>query len=190
MGTESMINRIHIFGASGSGTTTLAKTLADTLDVQHFDTDNYFWIQTNPPFQLIRERAERQELLRQVLTKNGSWILSGSLCGWGNFAIPMFDLIVYLWVPSTIRMQRLKEREVKRYGSGIEDPNDPRHQGSHDFLEWAAAYDTGGLDMRSKSSHEKWIAKLPYPVLRIEGNRTIKENLETVLSEVLPNKAN
>jgi hypothetical protein len=188
--TVKMKKRIHIFGASGSGTTTLAKTLADILDVPHYDTDNYFWIQTNPPFQLIRERAERQELLRQVLTKSDSWVLSGSLCGWGDFAIPMFDLVVFLWIPSTIRMQRLEKREVTRYGSGIEDPNDPRYQGYHDFLDWAAAYDAGGLDIRSKSNHEEWIAALPYPVLRIEGDRTIKENMKAILDEVLRNKAN
>jgi len=85
--------RIHIFGASGSGTTTLAKVLADVLNIPHFDTDIFFWIQTTPPFQLIRKRVERQKLLRQVLTQNNSWVLSGSLCGWGDFAIPMFDLL-------------------------------------------------------------------------------------------------
>jgi adenylate kinase family enzyme len=185
-----MRTRIHIFGASGSGTTTLAKALADTLDVSHYDTDNYFWVKTNPQFQLIRDRAERQEILHHDLTQSGSWVLSGSLCGWGDFAIPMFDLIVFLWIPSAIRMQRLEKREIQRHGSGIEDPDDPRHQRSHDFLTWAAAYDTGGLDMRSKSSHEKWIATLPSPVLRIEGDKTVQENIKTVLNQVVPNKTN
>lgn len=180
-----MTNRIHIFGASGSGTTTLAKALAVALNFQHYDTDNYFWIQTDPPFQAVRKRAERQRLLRQVLTKNESWVLSGSLCGWGDFAIPMFNCVVYLWLPSDVRMQRLKKREIERYGPDIEKPNHPRHKGHKEFLEWAAAYDSGGLDMRSKSSHEKWINALPYSVVRIEGNRTIHENLKIILNELL-----
>jgi adenylate kinase family enzyme len=184
-----MIKRIHIFGASGSGTTTLGKALADTTNLPHYDTDNYFWIKTDPPFQSIRERAERQNLLHQVLNQNDSWILSGSLCGWGDFAIPIFDLVVFLWLPSDLRMQRLRKREILRYGPDIEKPNHPRHKGYKEFLEWAAAYDTGGLDMRSKSSHEKWITTLPYQVIRIKGNKTIQENMKTVLNEILPDNA-
>ena len=157
------------------------------MNLPHYDTDNYFWMQTDPPFQSIRERAERQELLRQVLNQNDSWVLSGSLCGWGDFVIPIIDLVVFLWLPSEVRMQRLRKREIERYGPDIEKPSHPRYKGYKEFLEWAAAYDTGGLDMRSKSSHEKWITTLPYSVVRIEGNRTIQKNLETVLNEILPN---
>jgi adenylate kinase family enzyme len=39
-----MVSRIHILGASGSGTTTLAKALANELGYKHFDTDDYYWI--------------------------------------------------------------------------------------------------------------------------------------------------
>ena len=184
-----MVKRIHIFGASGSGTTTLAKALANEMGFPHYDTDNYLWMQTDPPYQSIRKRVERQELLRQDLTQNDSWVVSGSLCGWGDFAIPMFDLVVFRCLPSDIRMRRLRKRESERFGSDIEKPSHPRHQGYKAFIEWAAAYDTGGLDMRSKSSHEKWIATLPYSVLRIEGNRTIQEDLKTILNEILPNKS-
>lgn len=180
--------RIHIFGASGSGTTSLAKALAGTMKLPHYDTDNFFWIQTVPPFQSIRKRTKRQELLREALNQNDSWVLSGSLCGWGDFIIPLFDLVVFLWLPSNIRMQRLKNREIKRYGPDINNPGHPGHKGHKEFLDWAAAYDTGGLDLRSKSSHEKWITTLPYPVLRVEGNRTIEENVDTVLNEILLNR--
>lgn len=182
-----MINRIHIFGASGSGTTTLAKALADTIGYQHFDTDDYFWMQTDPLYQNIREKIERQELLRTVLNQSNSWVLSGSLCGWGDFAISMFELVVFLYLPSDIRMQRLRKREIERFGRDIEQLNHPGHHGYKAFLEWAMAYDQGGLDIRSKSSHNKWIATLPCPVVRIAGDRTITENLKIVLNEVLPN---
>jgi adenylate kinase family enzyme len=183
-----MMRRIHIFGASGTGTTTLAKALADGMGYQHYDTDNYFWIPTDPPFQNIRDRTERQNLLSQDLQQNDSWVLSGSLCGWGDFTILMFDLVVFLWLPSDVRIKRLKKREIERYGLEIEDPNDPRHQGHKEFLEWAADYDTGGLDMRSKSRHEELITTLPCPVIRIGNNRTIQENLKTVINEIVSNK--
>ena len=67
-----MEKRINIFGASGSGTTTLAKALFKKLGIQHYDKDDYFWIQSNPPFQLIRKRVERQKHLNYILNNRNS----------------------------------------------------------------------------------------------------------------------
>jgi adenylate kinase family enzyme len=184
-----MIQRIHVFGASGSGTTTLAKSVANATGFPHIDTDDVFWIKTNPPFRTVREQAERQELLRQAIMKTNSWVLSGSLCEWGDFAIPMFDLVVFLWIPSDIRIQRLRKREIGRYGSEIENPGDPRYEMHKGFLEWAAAYDTGGLDMRSKATHEKWLSELKTPFLRIEGTQSIEENTRAIIRKVAPNQS-
>jgi len=36
---------IHIFGASGSGTTTLAKKISEELGHRMMDTDDYYWMQ-------------------------------------------------------------------------------------------------------------------------------------------------
>lgn len=48
-----MIKRIHIFGASGSGTTTLANALSNNMNLPHYDTDDYFWIRTDPLTNII-----------------------------------------------------------------------------------------------------------------------------------------
>lgn len=42
--------KIHIFGASGSGVTTLAASIAAEAVIKHLDVDDYFWIKTNPQF--------------------------------------------------------------------------------------------------------------------------------------------
>ena len=44
---------------------------------------------------------------------------SGSLCGWGDVFIPLFDLVVYLWIPQDVRMKRFKVREFQRYRNEI-----------------------------------------------------------------------
>lgn len=179
-----MAKKIHIFGASGSGTTTLAENLARELKISHFDTDNFFWLKTDPPFQKIRKLTERQEILSQALDSTDVWILSGSLCGWGDFTIPMFDLAVFLWVPPEIRLQRLKKREIKRFGEDINNPDNPQYQSHLEFMQWAAGYDSGDLNMRSKHMHEDWILKLSCPVLRIAGKDTVEKNLSRVLAYI------
>ena len=88
-----MATRLHLLGASGSGTTTLGRALARRLGCPHLDTDDYFWLPTNPPFQQQRSRAERQALLQADLLPHDAWVLSGSLCGWGDIfmanSVPM-----------------------------------------------------------------------------------------------------
>lgn len=180
--------RIHIFGASGSGTTTLGKAFADSVHCQHYDTDEYFWMPTEPPFQTIRGRTEREKILRHDLEQCSSWVLSGSLCGWGNFAIPMFDLVIFLWLPPALRMERLKRREIGRYGPSIESSVNPRHKQHKEFLQWAASYDTGGSGMRSKKLHEEWITHLPCKVIRLEKEQAVSQHLETIFqSKSFPN---
>jgi len=114
-----MIHRLHILGASGSGTTTLGRALAERLQYLHFDTDDYFWLPTDPPYTNQRERTERQQLLMDDITAQNAWVLSGSLFGWGDVAIPLFALVVFLWIPQDIRMERLRQREHARFGERI-----------------------------------------------------------------------
>lgn len=45
-----MKNHIHILGASGSGTTTLGMELAKKMGYYHFDTDDFYWEQTDIPY--------------------------------------------------------------------------------------------------------------------------------------------
>ncbi|MFP6584288.1 MAG: AAA family ATPase [Candidatus Hydrogenedentota bacterium] len=122
------MKRIHILGASGTGTTTLARILSDQLECPHFDVDDYFWLPTDPPYVKIREVDARQTLLRNDLATNISWTLSGSLCGWGDFAVPDFDIVVFLTVATQVRLDRLKKREIERFGVNITSTNDPMHK--------------------------------------------------------------
>ncbi len=55
--------RIHITGASGSGTTTLGRALAAELSCPHFDSDDYFWLPTDPPYTTQRDSEERNRRL-------------------------------------------------------------------------------------------------------------------------------
>ncbi len=41
--------RIHITGASGSGTSTLAAALAVALGGVHLEADDYYWLSTSSP---------------------------------------------------------------------------------------------------------------------------------------------
>ena len=180
-----MIDRIHILGASGSGTTTLGRALSERFGYAHLDTDGYFWEPTDPPFQHPRERQARQTMLAAALDTHPRWVLSGSLCGRGDIFIPHFDLVIFLWVPTEIRLARLKHREYQRYGREALVPGSAMHDAHVAFLHWAAAYDEGAGEMRSRQLHEQWLAMLPCPCLRFEGPLALADQmlrLQTVLA--------
>ncbi len=56
---------IHIYGASGAGTSTLGRKICDELGFTFMDTDDYFWLPTNPKYTTKREKAERIALIKR-----------------------------------------------------------------------------------------------------------------------------
>jgi hypothetical protein len=117
------------------------------------------------------------------LTAHDAWVLSGSLCGWGDVAIPLFELVVFLSIPQEIRMERLHRREHARFGMRIL-PGGDMYEQSQEFLAWAASYDESGLDIRSRQLHEEWLGTLPCPILCFEGEYTIEEHLTVLMAEI------
>jgi hypothetical protein len=87
-------------------------------------------------------------------------------------------------VPTDIRLARLRAREVERYGREAIAPGGALHDSHIEFLDWAARYDAGGLDMRSRALHEAWLAALPGATLRLEGDRPVALQLARVEAAV------
>lgn len=179
-----MISRIHILGAPGSGVTTLGKALAERLGFSHFDTDDYYWFTGDAlPYRRKRNPDHRRQLLGADLERSQSWVLSGALCGWGDVFIPEFEMVVYLWLPAPIRLERIVQREKERYGAERLAPGGDLNLVFEKFLKWAAAYDGDETNIRSRSAELHWLGKLNCPVLKIEGefpaNRLVENIVET-----------
>ncbi|SHG89269.1 hypothetical protein [Bradyrhizobium erythrophlei] len=174
--------RIHIMGASGSGATSLGRALADALAVPHHDTDDYFWQPTVPPYQRKRDRIERLRLMQEVFLPRADWVLSGSLEGWGDDIARDFDLVIFLSTAREIRLQRLRAREARHFGSDAVAPGGWRHHDTEDFVEWASHYEDGDREGRSLAKHEAWLAQLPCPVLRLDGSRPLPELIAACLA--------
>lgn len=115
-------------------------------------------------------------------------MLSGSLDGWGDPLIAHFDVVVFLHTAQTVRLRRLRAREAKRFGADAVAPGGWRHHEMEDFIEWAARYDEGGLDVRSFQKHQAWLAALPCRVLRLDGERPAPELVKDVVAAITPAK--
>lgn len=174
--------RLHITGASGSGTTTLGRAVATAWSVPHADIDDYFWVPTSPPYTTKRDEAERLRLMREVFLGRDAWALSGTLMGWGDPLIESFDAVVFLSVDNDARMERLRLREAIRYGASIEPGG--THEAAHRaFMDWASGYEDPDFDGRNRARQEQWLANLPCPVLRLDGSRPVDELVTDIVRD-------
>lgn len=148
--------RINIIGGSGAGTSTLGKQLADFFKADFVDSDSLYWEESDPEYTIVRPRDVRLKLLDVACPENGNWVLSGSAVGWSDLIKDRFTHVILLSIPHHLRMERLRRRELERYGSAVL-PGGERYELSKKFLEWAAGYDEGGLNTRSKELHEAWL---------------------------------
>lgn len=168
-----MSHHIHIFGASGSGTSTLGRRLADQIGAKFLDTDWYYWKATDPPFIEKRSSLERVANIERDIEGVSDWILSGSMCGWGDSLLHRLTLAVFLYLDADTRMSRLDRRERNRYGSRIVRGGD-MYSTHLAFMEWARSYDHAKAPTRSRDLHEKWINRLRCPVIRLNSEVSLE----------------
>lgn len=179
-----MTCRLHIVGAAGSGTSTLGKAVAEKLDIKYFDTDDFEWVPTNPPYRQSRPLDERRDMLIKAIGGLDGWVLSGSLIEWGESFIPLFDAVIFLYAPAEIRVARLLRRETETFGEAAVAPGGYRHEETRSFLDWAAAYDSGECEGRSLTKHTAWLATVPCPVLQFDATRPVGALLAEIISHV------
>jgi len=85
-------------------------------------------------------------------------VVSGSLIQWGREVEDGWDLIVFLTAPTPVRIDRLRARDMARYGSV-----------NPAFLAWAERYDDPAFTGRSRALHERWLAQRSSRILRLDA---------------------
>jgi adenylate kinase family enzyme len=175
--------KIHLLGPSCSGTSTLGKLIAEKYNIPWFDSDDLFWIKTEPPFTTKRDINERIKLLEEVFSKNNSLVLSGSAIKWGDFIKEYLDIIILKYLDQENRIKRLMAREIERYGNRINPGND-MHEIHKEFIAWNKKYETGGMDMRSRKSELAWIRDAKCKIIRLENNDSPEKELRIVSEEI------
>ncbi|UII74146.1 adenylate kinase [Pseudomonas sp. HN11] len=180
--------RIYITGASCAGVTTLGHNLATRLGVRQVDVDDFYWMPTEPPYTTKRPPADRVALMQHALGDEG-WVLSGSCMGWGDALIADADLIVFVFTPTSVRLERLAAREKARFGDRIAAGGD-MHAIHVAFRKWASQYDDPSFSGRNLAWHEAWLSKQTAPVLRIDGMRSSDQMAADVANAAIAQNTN
>ncbi|WP_432354451.1 adenylate kinase [Agrobacterium sp. rho-13.3] len=153
--------------------------LSKQFAVPLLDVDDFYWMPTDPPFTIKRPPEDRVRLIKDQQAKNEGWVLSGSFVGWGDTLIENVDLIVFLYTPTAIRLQRLDRREALRYGDRIL-PSGDMYEGHLAFRDWASHYDSPSFSGRNLEQHNLWLNAQSAPVLRLHGEKDTQALAQTV----------
>ena len=98
--------------------------------------------------------------------------------------IPLFEIVVFLWAPTEVRIARLRAREISEFGAEALDPGGSLHENHEKFIAWARAYDTAGLEMRSLARHQAWLARVSCPTVRLDGEWAVECQIARILDEL------
>jgi len=109
------MHRINVVGTSCSGKTTLARTLAERLDVRHVEMDALFW---GPNWTPVAGELFRARITAEV--NRDRWVLDGGYSPVRDLVWPRVDTVVWLDYPMRTVLARWAIRTAARVRSNDE----------------------------------------------------------------------
>ncbi len=168
------VNGIIIFGANGSGKTTLGRELANELGYKHMDIEDYYFLESKIPYSISRSKDECIELMLLDIQKCGSFVISAVAGNLGDEITSYYKLAVFLSTPKEIRMERIKQREIDKFGNRVLMGGD-MYERQQKFHKFAAT--------RSLTHIDEWAKTLTCPVIRLDGTLNLSDIVKHVVKE-------
>ena len=162
---------ICVCGLNGSGKTTLAGALAKELSFMHLDVEQYYFTSTDNPYSSSRTREEVEQLLLEDIRQNPCFVFSAVNGNMSPEINETFALVVYLDVPVDIRMKRIRQRAIDKFGDRV-FPGGDMHEQEERFFAYAKK--------RTPEKIEDWLKTLSCKVVCLDGTRPIKESVEAI----------
>ena len=168
---------IQICGLNGCGKSTLGRALAEKLGVHFIDNEDLFFPGANKdnPYADPRPREEVEELLADVIDEHGDFVFAAVRGDYGARNVCMYSYVIVVEVPREIRLQRVRDRSFRKFGSRMLAGGD-LHTQEEAFFAMAAS--------RQNDYVEKWLRTLNCPVIRVDGTRPIEENVDHIIGQI------
>ena len=165
---------ILMCGLNGVGKSTLGKALAERLGFHFIDNEDLYFPKTDPenPYAFGRSREEVEKLLFSEIAAHEDFVFTSVKGDYGDAARPFFRYAVCIEVPRELRLQRVKNRSLQRFGSRMLPGGDLYRQeaGFQDFVA-----------SRPEDSVLKWLEPLSCPVIRVDGTKPVEENVAFIV---------
>lgn len=162
---------ILVCGLNGSGKTTFGMKLADRLKYDFLNDEDYYFFESEIPFSKSRSEEEAKEYIISYLRCHKNVVMIATRGDLSERINSMYDCVIYLSAPAGIRLSRIKERDSKRFGERVL-PGGDMYEQQRKFHEFALS--------RTSEKIEKWLDTLECTVIKLDGTRTVDENVEMI----------
>lgn len=105
--------------------------------------------------------------------------MAGSMDSFHEYFDPYFELVIHLHADAQLRVKRVHERELARFGERVLEGGD-MHEEHQEMLQGIAGYDHG-IGGCTLQQHEEWMSSLKCKVIKLDGADTLENNLNTIL---------
>ena len=168
---------IIICGLNGSGKSTLGKALAEKLDFHFVDNEDLYFPKTNPNYVYSspRTREEVEKLLFNEIKAHENFVFASVKGDYGKHIYPFFQYAVLIDVSKDIRIQRVRNRSFTKFGTRMLIGGDLYEQ-EEKFFEFVKS--------RPENTVEEWIQSLKCPIIRVDGTKSIEENIYFILEQL------
>lgn len=166
---------ICICGLNGSGKTTLASALAKKLNFKHMDVEDYYFTSADNPYQSSRTREEVEQLLLEDIKLNPCFVFSAVNGNMAKEINACYDMVIYLDVPVDIRMKRIRQRAIDKFGNRVLSGGDMYEQ-EEKFFEYA--------EKRKPDKIEEWLNTMVCKCIRLDGTKPISESIKTIVENM------
>jgi len=168
---------IQICGLNGCGKSTLGRALAESIGFHFIDNENLYFSRTNTdePYMNPKSRTDVERLLMDEVSKHPDFVFSAVKGDYGKDIIPMYNYVVVIEVPREIRLQRVRNRSFQKFGNRMLIGGD-LHDQEEAFFQM--------VESRRDDYIEDWLQMVKCPIIRVDGTKTIDENVKHIIHEL------
>lgn len=170
-----MKRHVLVCGLNGSGKSTFAKALAERLDYTFKDIEDYYFPNrcAEDPYADPQSREDVSAALLCDLQSSDTIVLASVKADYSKEIEQSFSKAIYIEVPKSVRLTRVRERSFKKFGERMLEGGD-LYEREEAFFHM--------VEKRPDSYVEEWLSRLDLPTIRIDGTRSVDENVDYVLS--------
>jgi len=124
-------------------------------------------------------KEEKIENLRKAIGDSKHFVMAGSMSSFHEHFDSMFSLAVLLNTDTKLKIQRVNQRAIKRFGDRVLVGGDM--YGEHKkFLADVSGYENGQGNV-TLESHREWLNGIGCKVLELDGEKALKESSKVII---------
>lgn len=168
---------IVVCGLNGCGKSTLGKALARQMGLHFIDVEDLYFTResVDAPYKNPRSRTEVEDLLLREVAGHEGFVFATVKGDYGEEVQKCYQYIVVIEVPQKIRMQRVRNRSLQKFGSRMLEGGD-LCEAEEQFFKL--------VESRTEAYYEDWLQALKCPIIRVDGTKTIEENVYFIIQQI------